>query len=206
MKYNAKKQGRPKGTTKVRKPISKDIFNTLYVRLETSSYDYDKKMIALGAFILLRYGGFRVSELIHLRVQDLFDMYHEHTMHLTNKTKTKKPREVYFDKNIAIRIFNLFSNFVDMSDMRAVLFRGRGGRYDKRNPTSFTYILNEILHEMLGAQYSTHSFRAGHITDMHYEGISIKVIQEHIGHISQATTLRYVGVEEKQKRAAVSVL
>lgn len=206
MKYKKRGMGRPKGTTKCRKPILKSTFIALLETVESSDMLHDKKMMMLSAFMLLRYGGFRVSELVGLRVSDLRDMRNEHTMHLGNDTKTRKGREVYFDAEQAERIFSLLSRIVDVNDPKAVLFRGRGGKYDKRNVTSFTRILNETLHLLLGPQYSTHSFRAGHITDMHYAGISMKVVQQHIGHTSLMTTMRYVNVKEQAKRDAISVL
>ena len=127
-------------------------------------------------------------------------------IHLKNNTKRRLPREVYFGQVHAERIFNHFASFMTLDDERVKLFHGRNSRYGARNKDSFVRKLNNILHSVLGVQYSTHSFRAGHITDLHDSNISMRVIQEHIGHTSISTTMRYVSVREEQKRAAVEAL
>jgi len=200
------KAGRPKGTTKERKPISSDIFEYLMSSLDRVDLSYQDRQIVVGAFLLLRYGGFRASELLSLTVKDLWDLNLDKVIHLRNNTKRKLPREVYFSTAHAERIFNHFASFMNLDDSRVKLFHGRGSRYGSRNKDSFVRKLNVILHTLLGAQYSTHSFRAGHITDLHNSDISMRVIQAHIGHTSISTTMRYVSVREEQKRAAVEML
>jgi integrase/recombinase XerD len=57
-----------------------------------------------------------------------------------------------------------------------------------------------------GLGISTHSTRRGFITQLHQNGISVKVIQELTGHKSLAVLSRYIAVSEEQKLAAVSGL
>jgi integrase len=62
-----------------------------------------------------------------------------------------------------------------------------------KTPTSSTFIgkVNCFIQEVLGHRYSSHSFRAGIITDMS-KSINPKFIKEFIGHSDIKTTMRYI--------------
>lgn len=62
-----------------------------------------------------------------------------------------------------------------------------------KTPSSSTFIakVNSFIQEVLGHRYSSHSFRAGIITDMS-KSINPKFIKEFIGHSDIKTTMRYI--------------
>ena len=157
------------------------------------------------AVVLLRYGGFRISELTRLSYADLLDLYMSNRIALTNNTKMKKPRDVLFSDGAVKEIRDVFS-CIEFRDEREVLFKGRGGKFDKRNPTAFGAELNKAIAAIFGSQYSTHSFRAGYITDMFRAKHDAKVVQDTVGHSNISTTLGYRFVEDADKVSAVDCL
>ena len=56
---------------------------------------------------------------------------------------------------------------------------------------TFIAKVNSFIQEVLGHRYSSHSFRAGIITDMS-KSINPKFIKEFIGHSDIKTTMRYI--------------
>ena len=136
MSDNIKKVGRPKGEAKSRKPIKRDQYLFFMDEVKKSNMVESKKCLVRGVAVLLRYGGFRVSELVNLRVSDLSTLRQIGVISLTNTTKTKKPRDAHFGDDSIKEILKVFS-CLDKSDEHALLFHGRGNIYDKRNPASY---------------------------------------------------------------------
>ena len=57
-----------------------------------------------------------------------------------------------------------------------------------------------------GVQITAHMLRRAFATRLDEAGVSLRVIQELLGHASLATTERYLGVDRARKRAAVELL
>jgi len=199
-----KKIGRKTGSTIARKNIHSKQFETLLEYIEKNEKMKDRvKLNFKRAFTLLWFGGFRVSELTNLYNSDIVDIIEEGELHLTNSTKTKTPREVYFSKKGQKAIKKLFKSDLEKEPLNAVALKAWGFCYEKYNPAGLCRSLNQVLAKALGKQFTTHSFRAGYITDMHHSGISLKTIQENIGHSNMATTGEYITVKESAKKKAV---
>jgi len=188
---------RPKGTTKARKIITKKEYKELlnYLNrtdeLKPHSIENAKK-----AFVLLYYGGFRVSELISLTNRELFEILKKGEFSLTNNTKTKKPRMVYFSEQAVKEIRKIFKSHLQEPESY-LLIRSWGKPFSKFSPHTLQRQLNFILKTVLGSSYTTHSFRAGLITEMALKGINTKIIQSFINHSNVSTTLRYIKPTEK---------
>jgi len=200
-----KRAGRPAGTTKNRRPICLEEYRKFMQAIDSYDVSVERKCVIKRAVVLLRYGGFRISELTHLRYSDLLDLYMINRIALSNNTKTKKPRDVLFSDGAVSEIRNVFS-CIDFKDENEVLFKGRGGVFDKRNPTAFGAELNRAISAIFGKQYSTHSFRAGYITDLFRANNDASVIQHTVGHSNVSTTLGYRFVEDADKVSAVDCL
>ena len=188
---------RPKGTTKSRKIITSKEYKELFNYLNRTD-EFKKHSIknAKKSFALLFYGGFRVSEIIDLTNQDLCEILKNKEFSLSNNTKTKKPRMVYFSDN-AIKEFKLVfrENLTESSNY--LLLRSWGKPHNNFSAHTIQRQLNIILKIALGQNYTTHSFRAGIITEMAISGINTKIIQEFINHSNVSTTLRYIKPTEK---------
>ena len=124
---------------------------------------------------------------------------------LKNNTKTKRAREAYISDKNALFLAELFQDEL-LQDDRYALLKPWNSPMEQYSPKALSNILNKVIKEALGEQYSTHSFRAGYITTLHRAGVSIPVIKEIIGHTSSATTMRYIKVDEVEKREAVKII
>ncbi|PHR71497.1 MAG: hypothetical protein COA66_09185 [Arcobacter sp.] len=199
-----KTAGRPIGTTRVKKPILKNEFAKLinYTKGDDSIKEFTKSKY-LKTFTLLYYSGCRISELISLKIEDLHTIFNTDELSLTNDTKTKKPRLIYFSTESVKELKKIFVNELDSSNKNELLIRTKNKLYDKINCIGYTAQLNAYIQTILGELYSTHSFRQGILTDMATKGINSKIIQQFIGHASIGTTLRYVTPTEKDIRNAL---
>ncbi len=188
---------RPKGTTKSRKIITSKEYKELFNYLNrTDEFKTHSIKNAKKAFALLYYGGFRVSEIIDFTNKDLFEIFKNKEFSLSNNTKTKKPRMVYFSDNAIKELKLIFrENLTESSNY--LLLRSWGKPHNNFSAHTIQRQLNIILKIALGQNYTTHSFRAGIITEMAISGINTKIIQEFINHSNIATTLRYVKPSEK---------
>jgi len=206
MTKTKKKGGRPKGSTKTRLNIYK---KELKVLIEYMDNQTNKKVFSRNnikkAFYLLYFFGFRQGELTLLTVKDIKDMVKFKKISLKNNTKSKRAREAYISDKNAIFLAELFHDEL-LQDDRYALLKPWNSPMEQYSPKALSNILNKVIKEALGEQYSTHSFRAGYITTLHRAGISIPVIKEIIGHTSSATTMRYIKVDEVEKREAVKII
>lgn len=194
---------RPKGTTKSRKIITqkeyKELINYLNRTDEFKAHSIDN---AKKAFTLLFYGGFRVSELINLTNKELFEILKKGEFSLPNNTKTKKPRMVYFSPEAIKEIRKIFKNNLSESS-NYLLLRSWGRPHNQFSAHTLQRQLNIILSIALGENFTTHSFRAGIITEMAISGVNTKIIQEYINHSSVSTTLRYIKPTEQDIKKAL---
>lgn len=194
--------GRPKGSTKKRKAIYQREYDLFVKRLMNDPHVSDfRKERTRKAVCLLFNGGFRVSELTRLTCLDICDAVFRGEISLKNDTKTKTGRNVFFSKKSREEIKRLFENEIEYCSDQLV-FHGRGGSYSFVNSASFTYQLNKLLKKHLNGNYTTHSFRAGYITEV-VKDFNPKMAQAMIGHKSINTTLRYTEITEDDLKNAI---
>lgn len=186
--------GRPKGTTRAKKPI----FKTEYERLLSSVYKSHKiksptKNKFVRAFTLLYITGCRVSEIIDFKTSDLQYIIENNEYSLTNQTKTKKPRLISFDTSgKQVKIIEKI-----LPPAEVYLF-AKNRSDSSMTVSSLTLMLNKYIQSILGNLYSTHSFRQGYITIAHQQGLSLEHIREDIGHKNISTTATYTHVSHKE--------
>jgi len=195
--------GRPKGTKRERKDIYANEFKILLEYLkENQNLNERVRSNAIKAFFLLYYFGFRVGELTLLRVEDLKSMVKHRVISLPNRTKGRTPRDAYISYEHVGILEEVFCLELGEPSYNSVL-KPWGKPREQYSPTVLTRTLNAILHDVLGDQYSTHSFRAGYITQLHENGYDIAVLQEIMKHKNISTTQKYITISEKRKREAV---
>lgn len=181
---------RPKGTTRAKKPILKKEFDRLINATNRSlELQSQTKMKLIRAFTLLYLTGCRISEIAKLTSSDIEQMIMENEYSLTNATKTKSARLISFSENLT-----------QIEFLKKILPKESSYLFPRNNSPepmrveSLKLMMNRFIQKILGALYSTHSFRAGYITTAHQIGLSLEHIREDIGHASIATTARYATV------------
>jgi len=188
------RRGRPKGTTRAKKPILKDEYNRLINAVhKTHVLKSATKPKFIKAFTLMYLTGCRVSEIIRFKTSDLVEMCERNEYSLRNNTKTSTPRLISFDsegkqKEMIGELIPPVERYLFYSNARS----------NPMSISSFTIQLNNFIKRVLGEYYSTHSFRQGYITRGHQEGFSLEHLREDIGHKNLATTAIYTVVSSKE--------
>lgn len=196
--------GRPTGTSLVRKNIGNEEFQIIMnFVINDEKLKKQTKSNILKSCYLLYYFAFRVGEVATLKGKNIKQAVRDKVISLSNNTKTKKPREAYIDNAHIGVLEEVFQNELEEDD-DFYLIRPWGNPREHYSPTTLQRLINNVIHQAMDSkQYSTHSFRAGYITEMYEEGINIKVIKEFIGHTKEATTLRYITVSKKSIKKAI---
>ncbi len=178
---------RPKKEKKIPTVLSKDEVRKLLVSINNKK---SRLMISL-----LYACGFRVSELINLKIKDLD--FNEKIGH-ARQAKGKKDR-----------IFNipsfLFSQLQEQAEKQnqqeksEFLFSGPKGKLSSRNIQKI--VSKAVKKSELGKQVSPHTLRHSFATHLLESGTDIRMIQELLGHADLSTTQIYthISTEELKK-------
>ena len=197
--------GRPAGVSLERRDIEIEQFVKIieYV-IEHPTMKRQTKSNVIKSCYLLYFFGLRVGELTFLTGKDAKKVISTKILSLGNNTKTKRPREAHIDPVHIGILEEVFAQELKEDDDYS-LIRPWGKLKSQYNKSALQKLLNTVIHEALDSkQYTTHSFRAGYITELHRKGISIKTISKVIGHTKEATTMIYITVSDEEKREAVS--
>lgn len=205
-----KRPGRPRGTTKARKPIMPEDFDRLLEYIDTDE-SLSKKMKEKWTRVaaLCFYTGVRIGEILLLTVGDLRMAVKQGEASLTNNTKTRRPRLLIFTGNAIEILKHLFEEYLDpelydyyTSDQ--LLFHAPRHPTKALNKAGFTREFNAVIEAALGKLYTSHSFRAGILTSLAQARISPKIAQIIAGHQNAQITLSYYKPTEFDVRSAIS--
>jgi integrase/recombinase XerD len=189
---------RPSGSTKDRQPISNPEFKRLIeVTQRDKALQRNTRLKMIRAFTLLRLSACRVSEIIEFSVADIDRITRTGSISLNNQNKTKKPRLLRFNQNGITMLRSL-----DISDTNGALFY-KNASSSNMSVAVFTRELNKQIKKVLGDLYTSHSFRAGLITDILQATGNIKIAQAVAGHSSYKTTLEYIKASNEQIYEAI---
>lgn len=108
---------------------------------------------------------------------------------VTHKTREKRENFSFLKKQS--NRFKKHFVFNDDSKDEDFIITTKGNTSKTPNSSTFIAKVNSFIQEVLGHRYSSHSFRAGIITDMS-KSINPKFIKEFIGHSDIKTTMRYI--------------
>lgn len=185
---------RPVGTTRAKKPILKKEFDRLINAIHhNTDIKSPTKLKLKRAFTLLYLTGCRAGEIVNMTRSDLEQMIHENEYSLTNATKTKTPRLISFDESKAQVEF-----LKKLLPEKGEYLFARNNSDTPMTASALKLLMNTFIHTILGALYSSHSFRAGYITAFHQQGLSLEHIRQDIGHANIATTARYATVTNEE--------
>ncbi len=152
--------------------------------------------------------GLRVSELVSLDNKDVWQ-YHRPVSRLElTLTKGGRPRAVPLNQRAKAAVTELMEQkAVSDRDLRPVapLFLNDNDHRLSRHGAQ--YILKDIYRTCeLSGKLTTHTLRKTFATRLLNNGVTLKEIQELLGHSSLATTERYLSVTEDQLSRAVASL
>lgn len=140
--------------------------------------------------------GLRVSELVNLKISDLF--FEEGFMKITGKGNKQRfvPIGSYTQKYIAIYKDNVRSHLNIQKGHEDTLFLNRRGRQLTR-AMIFTIIKDLAVKIDLNKTISPHTFRHSFATHLLENGADLRSIQLMLGHESITTTEIYVHLDRK---------
>ncbi len=177
-------------------------FLNAYVRAEDKIREATKQNL-LKTFTLLFYSGCRISELLQLKNYHILDII-ENGEVIINVDKQKKERKLLFTEDGIKAIKKLFTEFhINDEDKESYVVRSKGVKFISPDKSTYTKSVNTMLHLSLGDRYSSHSFRAGLITELAEASVNLGVIRDFIGHKNSSTTLLYVKSSEASIRNAL---
>ena len=179
--------GRPNHTNRNSKPILEKEYKILKSYINGLDTFETTKVKWLRSVELLFLSGLRVSEILSLRIVDI-NLGIENSELSVYVKKQKMIRHIPLsDKSISI-LKRLIRN---ENDEDSYFIHKRNSKRGNLNHIGFTKDFNQLIHFVLGKDYSSHSFRKGLITQMSMKGINPKITQSFIGHKNVTTTLNY---------------
>ena len=179
--------GRPKNTNRNSKPILENEYKILKSYIKGMETFDTTKTKWLRSLELLYISGLRVSEILDIRIADIEKGIQNSELSIFIK-KQKIIRHIPLTNKSVTLLKKLIT---DEKDLNGYFIHKRNSVRNNLNPAGFTKDFNQLIHTVLGKEYSTHSFRKGIITQMSVKGVNPKITQSFIGHRNVTTTLNY---------------
>lgn len=176
---------RPKKEKRIPTTLSKDEIKKLFAELRTEK---SKLMTSL-----MYACGFRVSELVNLKISDL--NFPEHIGHV-RQAKGNKDRVFNIPEFLVDDLQNLV--VLQKNNNEEFLFTGRAGKLSTRN---LQKIISSAAKRAELPNVHCHTLRHSFATHLLEDGVDIRKIQELLGHADLSTTQIYthVSTEELKK-------
>ena len=183
-------------TTKTIKKIKENITIKEYKILMSAAKGSDTMRAntinnLLRAFTILFYTGLRLNELQELRIKHIKELLSTGQTKI-NLSKTNSERKLFATDDFKKQLSKLFELKNEDEENRVIT---KGSNKSKRtgiNSTVFIQQINRYIQSILGAGYSSHSFRQSLITEMASKSINVKIISQFIGHSDVKTTMHYI--------------
>ena len=188
--------------------ISRKLPDTLTIKeidklismIDSKSNEYERNV----AIIETLYGcGLRVSELISLKLSDLF--FSEGFIKVTGKGNKQRlvPISTLTKKIIKTYITNSRKKIKIIEEFRDIVFLNRRGNALSR-AMIFTIVKNLTKLSNINKVISPHTFRHSFATHLLENGADLKTIQQLLGHQSITTTEIYMHVDNKMLITAIN--
>lgn len=145
----------------------------------------------LRTFTILFYTGLRLNEVQEIRVKNIKELLELGTSVLYI-SKTNSERELFSSDDFNKDIKKLFDFHIELNEMKVITKGSDKNRMTGLDNKEFTRQINKIMNEVLGAGYTSHSFRQGLLTEMASKGVNISLMAQFIGHSNISTTNKYV--------------
>ena len=200
------------------KPKSKKKPTTKRIKESVTEHEYKKLMSAvrgdeslrpntqqnlLRAFTILYFTGLRLNELQEMTLVHIKELLEDGETKLL-LPKTKSERKLFAGDEFKKQLKKLFVFETD-TDLQIKVI-AKGSNHSKRtgiHPLTFIAQVNDVMKSILGAGYTSHSFRQGLITEMASKGINAKIISKFIGHSDVKTTMGYIKPTDDDVKGAM---
>ena len=181
----------PKIGRKLPETLSEQEINQLINAIDLSTDEGERNR----AILEIMYScGLRVSELIHLKISDLF--FNEGFIRIIGKGNKERfvPIHQKAQKYISIYIKEIRSHVTIKKSHEDTLFLSRRGKSLSRQMI-FVLIKTLALNINLNKKISPHTFRHSFATHLLKNGADLRAIQQMLGHESITTTEVYVHLD-----------
>jgi len=187
-----KKVGRPKHSSRAKIPVIPELHKELLELISSRQLVPQENVHEnlLRAYTILYHTGMRISELIQLDSQMIWEIMYglnggkPGKTSLDNSTKTRKPRLIVISKAGINDLKEIFDGLWTEEEAK------KKHKIFKIKAPSLTKTVNKYM-KMVDPSLSSHSYRQGIITQLLNKKISPKIVQQFIGHEQINTTLNY---------------
>ncbi|MGB3751451.1 MAG: site-specific integrase [Arcobacteraceae bacterium] len=146
----------------------------------------------LRAFTILYFTGLRLNELQQMNLSHIKELLENAETKLL-LPKTKSERKLFAGDEFQKQLKKLFIITADTDLQIKVITKGSNqSKKESIHPLTFIAQVNDVMKNILGAGYTSHSFRQGLISEMGAKGINAKIISKFIGHSDVKTTMGYI--------------
>lgn len=152
----------------------------------------NSKQNLLRTFTILYFTGLRLNELQQMKLYHIKELVEQGSCKLI-LPKTKSERKLFAGEQFQKELKKLFEIIADIDLELKVISKGSSkSKKEGIHPLTFIAQVNDVMKSILGAGYTSHSFRQGLISEMASKGINAKIISKFIGHSDIKTTMHYI--------------
>ena len=144
-----------------------------------------KKLLRI--FGVMYYTGIRVNEIAHITIGKLLQLTTEQGGVIYTSKKDKE-RKLYLSAEACKKLKQLIK---DETNPDAHIASSWNKPTTPMHKISLIKLVNDYMKKVLGAGYTSHSFRQGLISQMLEAQIATPAVRDFIGHADAATTLKY---------------
>lgn len=150
------------------------------------------KLNYLRTVTILFYTGIRLNEIQEFRIKNIIELYRDGTT-ILQISKTKSERELFASDEFKKELKKLFDLTPTAIPEQRIITKGSDkNKMTGINNKELIRQINKIMGEVLGAGYTSHSFRQGLLTEMASNGVNLSIIRDFVGHKNTQTTAGYV--------------
>jgi len=180
---------------RVKKSVTAKEYKKLmaFVRGDEDIKSFSQKRF-LKIFSLLYYSGLRVNEITQIKYSHIEEIINTGETIVVSH-KTKRERILYFSESAVKEIKKYFT--YKENELNNFCITSWGNPQKTFHEVSLIQLVNKYMKNILGDNYTSHSFRQGLITEMGSKSVNPKIIQSFIGHRNISTTLGYIKPTEE---------
>ena len=173
---------------KVRHSVSSAEYKKLitHVMSNISLKEHNRTKL-LRIFGVLYYTGIRLNEISYITIGKLKEIIAKHDGVIYTSKKDKE-RKLYLSDEACKKLKLLIKT--ETND-EAYLIRSWNKETTPMHPISLISSVNNYMKSVLGAGYTSHSFRQGIISQMLEAQVATPAVRDFIGHANAVTTLKY---------------
>lgn len=186
---------------RVKKSITAKEYKKLmsFVRGDEDIKSFNQKWF-LKIFSLLYYSGLRVNEITQIKYSHITEIINTGETIIVSH-KTKRERVLYFSDSAIKELKKYF--IYEENEINNYCITSWSNPQKTFHEVSLIQLVNKYMKNVLGDNYTSHSFRQGLITEMGSKSVNPRVIQSIIGHMNVSTTLGYIKPTENDIKSSL---